>query len=416
MKKKTLLIIAAALIGVSSQASAAGFYVGEQSAIANGMGLAVTARLMGPSTISFNPAGMAFLPGLHISAGILAAIPVFKFSDPNGVDPSMAASKSPNWIPHFYATYTLPNKRLSFGLGFNVPYGLVVAWPKDFSGGAYSQSVDLKIMHLYFGVAYRFAKHWSIGAVFKAAPSTAVFEQDFHVGTDSGELGTMSAKVSGAGWGFGGGIGIMGEPFSGFHVGVSYTSRMKLSLKGDAHFALPKGFHDFSVFHDQGGAATLWTPDIIAVGLGYDITKSVYVEFDFNYTLWSVYNELPVTFDNDPSGRLNKVSKKNWKNTSTFRLGVSWNVISALTLRVGGGYDVSPVPDDTLDPMLPDSNRFFAAVGLGYNIKKIGLRFDLSYSFVKFMQRTVTAKDGNPFPARYNGVAHLIGLTVGYAY
>jgi len=197
---------------------------------------------------------------------------------------------------------------------------------------------------------------------------------------------------------------------------VSYTSRMKLALKGDAHFELPKDFHDFSIFHDQGGAATLWTPDIIAIGLGYDITKDVYIEFDFNYTLWSVYDELPVTFDNDPSGQLSKVSKKGWKNTSTFRLAASWNVIPALALRLGGGYDISPVPDDTLDPMLPDSNRFFAAFGIGYNIEKIGLRFDLSYTFVYFMKRTVTAKDGNPFPATYKGQAHLVGLTVGYAY
>lgn len=415
MKMKTLLIVTAALVGLSQQVSAAGFYVGEQSAIANGMGLAVTAKLMDPGTISFNPAGMAFLPGLHVSAGILMAVPVFKFSDPNGIDPSMTASKNPNWIPHVYATYTFLNNKLSFGLGFNVPYGLVVAWPKGFSGGAYSQKVDLKIMHMYFGVAWRFAKHWSIGAVFKAAPSSAMFEQDYQVGTDSGKLATMSAKVSGSGWGFGGGIGIMGEPFKGFHLGVSYTSRMKLSLNGDAHFDLPSDFHDFSVFHDQGGGATMWIPDIIAVGLGYDITKDVYIEFDFNYTLWSVYNELPVTFDNDPSGQLSSVSKKNWKNTPTFRLAASWNVIPALTLRLGGGYDISPVPDSTLDPMLPDANRFFASFGIGYNIKKIGLRFDLSYSFVKFMQRTVTAADSNPFPATYNGMAHLVGLTVGYA-
>ncbi len=413
---KKLLIVASVLFSVS-QVRAAGFYVGEQSAVANGMALAVTAKLLDPGTISFNPAGMAFLPRFHVSAGVLAAIPVFKFSDPNGVDPSMTASKNPVWVPHLYATYTFLKNRLSLGVGFNVPYGLVVAWPKGFSGAAYSRKVDLRIMHLYFGIAWRFAKHWSIGAIFKAAPSSAVFRQDFQVGTDKGTMAPMSAQLSGSGWGFGGGIGIMGEPFKGFHIGVSYTSRLKLKLKGDAHFDLPADFHDFSIFHDQGGGATLWTPDVIAVGLGYDIPKApVYIEFDYNYTLWSVYDELPVTFDNDPSGQLSKTSKKDWHNTSTFRLAVSWNVIPALTLRLGGGYDVSPVPDKTLDPMLPDADRFFGAFGLGYNIKKIGLRFDLAYTFVRFLTRTVTAKDGNPFPATYKGMAHLVGLTVGYAY
>ena len=415
MRNTLRYIIISFVILFATPLWAAGFFVGEQDATANAMGLAVTARLNNASTIFYNPAGLAFLKGFQLDVGTIMVFPFFKYSDPNGNYGSTDAEFHLNVAPHLYTSYTFNNK-FSVGLGFNVPYGLKVPWPDDFAGRGFSKDVDLRVMHIYAGFAWRFLKNWAVGVNFKAIPTTAMFERDFMVGTDKGNLETMAVKIGGAGWAFGGSIGVMGTLFNNLHLGFSYTSRAKLVLDGDAHFALPSDFHDYSIFHDQGGQATLYLPDVFSLGIGYDITKKVYVEFDFNYTLWSVYDTLSIKFKNDPSGQLSQDVYKGWKNTETFRLAASWKVIPSLILRAGGGYDVSPVPDSTLDPMLPDSDRYFFALGGGYDIKSIGLRVDLAYTFVKFLKRTVTAKDGNPFPATYNTTAHLLGITIGYHY
>ena len=128
-----------------------------------------------------------------------------------------------------------------------------------------------------------------------------------------------------------------------------------------------------------------------------------------------MHKNLNIRFDNDPTGVLNAKGKqpKNWKNTPTFRLGVQYKPIEPVTVRLGGGYDFTPAPDATVGPELPDSSRTFVALGVGYEYAPLGLRLDVAYTLAIFRTRTVTAADGNSFPATYKNMAHLIGFTVG---
>ena len=134
MLKWTLVTAVAGFLGVP-QARAAGFFLGESDATANGRVLAVTARLDTPSTIFFNPAGLAMLQGFHLSVGGEAVIPFFKYSDPEGKRASSTASSTPQLIPHLYASYSITDK-WAVGLGFNTPFGLSLKWPTGFAGEA----------------------------------------------------------------------------------------------------------------------------------------------------------------------------------------------------------------------------------------------------------------------------------------
>ena len=60
-----------------------------------------------------------------------------------------------------------------------------------------------------------------------------------------------------------------------------------------------------------------------------------------------------------------------------------------LTLRVGGGYDETPIPDETLrSTRIPDGDRVLASVGVKYHIldfnspfirARVGADFELAY-------------------------------------
>jgi hypothetical protein len=104
---------------------------------------------------------------------------------------------------------------------------------------------------------------------------------------------------------------------------------------------------------------------------------------------------------------------KNWKNASCFRLGGEYRFNDSWAVRLAGIYDQSPIPDSTVSPDLPDANRVVFATGVGYRYPKLGLRADLGYELVWFMERTALTSDGNPFPANYKTVAHLIGISLG---
>jgi len=129
----------AAAIGLLPVAGhGAGLELREQGAAAISLSDAVTARLDHPSTVYFNPAGMAFLEGLQISAGITLVFPTFGYEDPEGVLPSADSTTDVVPPPHLYASWRI-NEMWAVGLDVNVPFGLSLDWPSDFVGRHISQ-------------------------------------------------------------------------------------------------------------------------------------------------------------------------------------------------------------------------------------------------------------------------------------
>ena len=395
-------------------AHATGYYIGELDAVANGRALAVAARLEEPSTIFFNPGGLAFLKGFHLSVGGTFVLPSFRYSDPAGRKPSERAVFETTTIPHLYASYSF-GETAAVGFGFNAPFGLSLKWPVGFAGEGVSAGVDLKMPTIHIGGAFRPIPQVSVGATLRVVPATIEMLQRFQTVSDAGDMVYGFAHLGANAVGVGAAVGVTARPFERLHLGVSYMSRVKFSFKGSGAFYPGDGVSDTSVFHDQGGRTEMTTPDVLSFGIGYEALKNLYFEFDFNYTLWSVYKELNIAFDNDPSGVLAKQGrqKKNWKDTPTFRLCGEYHPIPAVAVRLGGGYDVSPAPDETLGPELPDANRIFVNLGGGYSYEPLGLKVDLAYTLVLFRPRTVTSASGNPFPATYKTTAHLLGLTAG---
>jgi len=403
----------------SPGAGATGFYLGELDGPANGRGLAVTAKLEEPSTIFYNPGGMAFLEGFNASIGGTVIYPLFNYSDPETGGGSYGALREAVVAPHLYATYTFGDDA-ALGVGFNNPFGMSLKWPKGFQHEDQIAAIKLQMPTIYIGGAYRPIPELSIGATLRVVPASLEMMQRFRVVNDSGKMDYGFAHIGASAVGIGASIGITLRPIERLHVGISYLSRIKFDFKnGSAHFGLPDGTSDTSDFHDQGGTTQMTTPDIISLGVGYDVLDNLYFEFDFNYTLWSVFKNLNVFFDNDPKGTLTDkaAEAKNWKNTPTFRLSGLYRPLSYLAVRIGGGYDVSPVPDETMGPELPDSSRIFADVGLGYMYEPLGLKLDIAYTFVYFVKRTVPGgDDGSPPPAHYEATAHLFAFTAGFHY
>jgi long-chain fatty acid transport protein len=103
------------------------------------------------------------------------------------------------------------------------------------------------------------------------------------------------------------------------------------------------------------------------------------------------------------------------------RVGGEYRVTDPLALRLGFVYDPTPVPADTLSPLLPDSDRLFYTAGAGY---KLGAwTIDLAYMYVDKRDRTVNnqvnlapPRTGSGFNGSWSGDAHLVALDVGYRF
>jgi long-chain fatty acid transport protein len=447
-RTSTVAVIAALSLLISTDLLASGIELQEQDAAAQARALAVRALLDNPSVLFYNPAGLGYFEGLGLSLGDTLVFPRFNYSDPNAREPKASNENKAVAPPHAYVAVSFePHKtgRLGFGLGFNYPFGLTLRWPDSFAGRHLVTESALQIPEILLSVGYSPVKYISIGAAFVASPASVYLKR--YLGSDFGLVGGEGnpgrddyVEMKGSGWGFGANVGIQARPTRWLTLGFVYRSAITLDMEGDAHFELSDSLLDRSVFHDQGVETSFKLPHIFALGIGLKFGRW-YGEIDVDYTLWSVFEEIPLRFPEDASDQLSQSIPEHWKNTWTIRTGHEIAVWDTLKVRVGGGYDQNPVKDEYLTPMLPDSDRIFLSLGLGYKFQ-FGLTIDLAYMFTYFLPRKVEGHAcseadtdhpecfeedqvdafdgdgsanwvGNRFPASYKSQAHLLALTLG---
>lgn len=105
--------------------------------------------------------------------------------------------------------------------------------------------------------------------------------------------------------------------------------------------------------------------------MAYTLPSKTTVEFVYERVYWSSYKELDFNYVSDiptilkPS--FDGSIAKNWKDTNTFRLGVT-QVVENYTLMAGVVYDQSPVPEETVSYELPDSDSVAVSLGMRYQL------------------------------------------------
>jgi long-chain fatty acid transport protein len=418
---KCLFFLLVAL--VPGSALAAGYELMEQDAVAQSRSLAVIAKLDAPSTLFYNPAGLAFLDGLQVSAGTTVLVTGFRYEDPTGDRASAYVERFPPTTPvNLWASWrVLKDVTVGAGLAY-APWGMKFTWPKGFAGEYMLGKADLRIPVVLLGAAWRPIRWLAVGAFFNYAPATMEMWQRVTAVDDNGDPQLAQGHLAGSGQGFGGGFGIQARPIERLYLGASWRSRVSVDYTGNVHFEVPGQLADRSVFHDQPIKTNFTTPDIFGFGVGYDLLDNLYAELAVHYTLWSVFETNAVKFPEDASGQLSTNAPMDWVDTLTFRLGAEYKGlpgVPGLTLRMGGGYDQTPVPDSTITPALPDAARFFGGAGAQYTFKSIGLNLALAWQCTYFVPRTVMPEDQpeikGSIPQKYTNFAQLISVSVGYA-
>ena len=88
-----------------------------------------------------------------------------------------------------------------------------------------------------------------------------------------------------------------------------------------------------------------------------------------------------------------------------------------LAVRAGYLRDNHAVPDEYVEPTLPEGDRNLYSIGLGYKLNNV--TFDAYYMLLLQDDRTIKDSklevNGQPFPfnGTYKGMANMFGLTMG---
>jgi len=445
------------------------FSIAELGVRAAGMATAFTAVADDGSALVYNPAGIAFQPGMRLEMDNLVVVGLFRFfplAPPPGTivpEKGFHGSIRPKFIPvgSMYFSQQL-SSRLTFGFGAFAPFGLsanftnfndgdpaVGKYPGRFTG------TRARLESIWFQptVAIRITPNSSF-AVGGALVHTHLFLErsflnprddalefgreaadDIFPGVDK-ELAARSiarllpegrARVAGTSNSPGIAAGYMYKHPDGLiSFGLMYRSAVTHHLEGKASFAFTKGYALESfvgddllpkAFPNQAIKGAFTTPANYAFGLATSAFGNMTLSADFHFQDFRRFANVPLNFsiteDMDEDVRTPAEERLTFDFRDSFQIAVGLEKrMGNMAIRGGYLYDRSPVVDKSVGPLFPDSNRHSATVG--FSLRSGNKEFSLFYEAMQFVNRsTNVAGNVNQFTnGDYRNFAHLAGMSL----
>ena len=222
--------------------------------------------------------------------------------------------------------------------------------------------------------------------------------------------------VQGDDWGVGFNLGVMYQPWESTTFGIGYRSAVAHELSGTSEFLDPiRNFLPIAaefnpaiiplipainqtllpIPYKVDATAKVRTPDQINAGVTHYINDQWKVMGDVQWTHWTLLNELRVKFDKDV-GIPDSVITTDWVNGWWYSIGTQYEYDCHWMLRGGFAYDRSPSRNDAeRTPRVPDSDRYWLAVGATYNIN-YHFSIDFSYNHVFVTDTQIRNPGTNP--------------------
>lgn len=391
----------AGILGSSGLASANAFNINEHDAAVTGRGGATAASNTTPSSIVFNPGGLAVAEGTNFTIGSSLYLAEGSY-EPTGGDKTTTDSK-PSVVPSLYLTSRV-HDMIAVGIGLHLPFGLAVSWPDAHPQQAVIQDQTLRTFFITPAVGINLDKQipgLSIGGGIDIVPATVQLERAVIFGDAEG-----TAVLGGKATGIGGRAGIMYHN-GGLHLGVMYRSQVKLDFEGTGDFDIADPYRA-QLPADGDISTSITLPQSVWGGIGYQASNHLELEYNAVWINWNKFEELRISLP----GGVDTVQPQNYKNTVSHRLGLEYKWETA-ALRAGFVYDPTPIPSSTLSAQLPDIDRKNITLG---GSKKFGSSWAGHLGFLWVTPGERDTNSSNPytpqFKARYGVQAFVASLSI----
>ena len=398
-KKKLLATMFVCSVPVSAT-HASGFRVPELSVAGTATSNALVANVDELGAVAYNPAAISFHEGKNVMIGVNSV------SYEATVTPAGGTSTDSIGKDHFLIPNMLVSTTDDSGVGFaflvNSPFGLETQWPDEtfpgFAGGLDVLEPELsriKMLNLSPNLSYKIDTN-----------SSVAFGLNYYDVINL-SFNTQNIRIEGTGNGIGFNVGYL-HKMDNVNIGISYKSGVSTNIKG--HFDA-RGIGSSVV----SASAKLDFPDVLQIGVQYNPTKNLGIEFDLDHTGWSSFDEVKVI--NSTGGTLTS-SNNAWENTWAYRLGFVYKLTPKTKLLFGYTFDESPQPDSNFSARVPDADRQLFSVGASHEFDE--WKVEYSYMYVDVDDRTVNSSTAYAGDANgttlYNGTyqsdVSLIGLSL----
>ncbi|HUR45672.1 MAG TPA: outer membrane protein transport protein [Candidatus Saccharimonadales bacterium] len=349
----TLIVALALSCGLlhPSACFALGFRIPNQDAEATARGNAFTATADNPSAIYYNPAGIAFQPGLNAQYGAHIISINSEYHSFSGSSANSKFEIQP--VPQLYITYMPSNSTLAYGVGVYAPFGLGLEWPENSSFRSLAVEGRMLYANVNPVVAWKPASTFSISA----GPTLNYSKVNLRQGL--GLAPGDQFQYKGDDFGFGFNAGLLWQPLTQLSFGATYRSASTMNYSGTANSQTIPGL--------TGSARTkvkVDFPQFVIAGVSYRPTPDWNIEVNVDWTDWDVVKVL--TFEGTRQIYGSDVQLPlNWKASWLYELGVTRQLGNGWFVSGGYFFSQNSSPDRNFTPSIPDTDLHVGSLGFG---------------------------------------------------
>ncbi|NQY19885.1 MAG: porin [Campylobacteraceae bacterium] len=413
-------------LAAATAAYAAAYKIPEQSLNGTALGAAYIANAHGADASYYNPANMVFSSDdneLELGLSYVSASEIdFETSGP--YTPYSSSSEKENVvIPTLH--YIIPSsiKNTKFGVSLVAPAGLSKRWNAPFAK-TYAEEFTLKIVELNPTIGYKINDKLAIGGGLRFVYTKGIVKNQ-----GAAKIGSkyvpMKRDLEADSFDYGYNLALTYKPLKNTVLAMTYRSFVDIEVNGTG--TLFYKHPSFPSAYKYDGDASIKFP--LPASLNIAIAQTfgdLTAEFVYERTYWSEYKVIDFNYNKDLSTPLDtnlayslfdKPRDKNWKDTNSYKLGLTYKANKDLTLMGSYGIDESPAPTDTLAFELPDADAKVYSLGFDYKLNKTS-SFGMAYLISVKDDRKVEIETGtgNPkVPGEFKNSSVSL-LTLGYTH
>ncbi|ATX82162.1 Long-chain fatty acid transport protein [Mariprofundus ferrinatatus] len=367
--KKIFCLIAMMMAGTN--AHAAGFAQSGHSAAAAGVADAFVATANDASAVVYNPAGIAWLPGVSATVGGTLNYRDSSVKLPGGIAPNTGTEAT---VGHIYATWAPLDSRWGAGFGFAPLYQINNNWSSAPFGTPAADTTKLMVDHASFDAVYAISSSLAVAAGLDWYLTRATFSQ----GANNFNNNNFTT--------FGGHAALMWKPAPAWSVGLTGRSGAKVNVSGLANQKL-----------------SIKLPDEVTVGVAHDFADVWRLEVDAKWTRWSALKSMSVT---GPAAQPNSL---NLRDTLTAMAGLTWTWYPKSQFRIGYAYEQGANKASGFNPIIADQDGHRATLGFGSEI--MNMHMDLAYSYTYYSKKTATGTYAGTYRDRRQALVFSVSKT-----
>ena len=375
---------------------AAGFQIHEQNVTNLGTAYSGTAALSADASTNFyNAAGLTHIEHTQFLVSAVGLNGKFDLY-PQLANPTLPANSpiSPltaenaggfNPVPSFHMAHPFGEKFV-FGLSVTPSFGLKTEYDDTSVARYVATRSELITFLISPSLAYRINDQWSFA--FGVDAQYAKARLDASIGSNNIISPDGYSKNEGDDWAWSLHAGLLFELDEFTRVGLSYRGKFSYSVKGTNLLNLPNipgigtGIDTLRVVHTN-----LTLPETAILSAYHEFNNKFALMADVHWTAWHRFKAL--TLEYAPPGPANdSITVEDWNDNWRFALGGQYQGNDKWTLRAGVAYDISPVPDERRTARIPDSDRIWLALGVGYDLCS-NIHLDAGYAHIFFKNANV---------------------------